>query len=536
MKIGIILDTYSLNDMIGRAKASAGLCQAFAETDVPLTWYVPSINPIYTMQALMDLAKIVPGRHKFRSIDYLPGDCENGEIDVLQTLPSFSRVYLEVLTLQRQGLLNVPIVCPIHAINEGVQDTFRFAVAQFARNTSSPPPVTVVFPTQSCLELYTKHLSDLGLQEVMSAMTAEVIPHPIESAWFDPPQVPKNARIDIPEGKIVIGFLGRLTPVFKADLMPLLMLLKRLLRHRGDYHLVIAGADENAYASMLWNAIDELELNETNAVGLREHLTLLTDLSEDEVHGFYESIDIFVSLVDNTQESYGLTPLQAMAYEKPVVLSRWTGYCNLVEDGKNGFLVDTYVADYNESTEAILHLFNRVESNYLSGQSTAIDLSQAEKIVNFLADRPDVRKQIGRSARQSAWELASVETVSARYKALWTEISTATRHPSATNANGEIAPPMRMRVAPSLPREMRILRARQDNPAYIKSQMELCWVCNKSIVDAIFSIVEGEALTLRKILAGFQDEKHREVNWHILWLLKHGFLETATVFDRYPAI
>ena len=66
--------------------------------------------------------------------------------------------------------------------------------------------------------------------------------------------------------------------------------------------------------------------------------------------------------------------------------------------------------------------------------------------------------------------------------------------------------------------------------------MESCWFCNKSIVDAIFSIVEDETLTIRKILAGFQDEKHREVNWHILWLLKHGFLEIATAFDRYQSI
>jgi D-inositol-3-phosphate glycosyltransferase len=51
--------------------------------------------------------------------------------------------------------------------------------------------------------------------------------------------------------------------------------------------------------------------------------------------------DIFLSLVDNLQETFGLTPLGAMAAGLPVVVSDWDGYRFTVRDGIEGFLAPT---------------------------------------------------------------------------------------------------------------------------------------------------------------------------------------------------
>ena len=40
----------------------------------------------------------------------------------------------------------------------------------------------------------------------------------------------------------------------------------------------------------------------------------------------YAAADIFVSLSDNIQETFGLTPVEAMAAGLPVVASDWDGY------------------------------------------------------------------------------------------------------------------------------------------------------------------------------------------------------------------
>jgi glycosyltransferase involved in cell wall biosynthesis len=50
--------------------------------------------------------------------------------------------------------------------------------------------------------------------------------------------------------------------------------------------------------------------------------------------------DIFLSLVDNIQETFGITPLEAMAAGLPVVASRAGGLPDKVIPGETGWLVD----------------------------------------------------------------------------------------------------------------------------------------------------------------------------------------------------
>ena len=53
--------------------------------------------------------------------------------------------------------------------------------------------------------------------------------------------------------------------------------------------------------------------------------------------------DIFISLADSYQETFGLTPIEAMAAELPVVASNWNGYRESIINDRTGFLVDTKV-------------------------------------------------------------------------------------------------------------------------------------------------------------------------------------------------
>src|ERR1700760_2735871 len=51
--------------------------------------------------------------------------------------------------------------------------------------------------------------------------------------------------------------------------------------------------------------------------------------------------DVFMSLVDNIQETFGITPVEAMAAGLPVVASNWDGYRFTGRDGQDGFLIPT---------------------------------------------------------------------------------------------------------------------------------------------------------------------------------------------------
>src|SRR5262249_57736317 len=57
--------------------------------------------------------------------------------------------------------------------------------------------------------------------------------------------------------------------------------------------------------------------------------------------GAYAAADIFMSLADNIQETFGLTPVEAMAAGLPVIVSDWNGYRDTVRHGAEGFLIPT---------------------------------------------------------------------------------------------------------------------------------------------------------------------------------------------------
>ena len=62
---------------------------------------------------------------------------------------------------------------------------------------------------------------------------------------------------------------------------------------------------------------------------------------QDLVGRMWAAADIFLSLVDNVQETFGITPLEAMAAGVPVVASDWDGYRYTMRDGIEAFLIPT---------------------------------------------------------------------------------------------------------------------------------------------------------------------------------------------------
>ena len=61
------------------------------------------------------------------------------------------------------------------------------------------------------------------------------------------------------------------------------------------------------------------------------------------------SSDIFISLSDNFQETFGITPLEGMASGLPVVVSDWDGYRDTVRDQIDGFTIPTITLDTHDN-------------------------------------------------------------------------------------------------------------------------------------------------------------------------------------------
>ena len=113
--------------------------------------------------------------------------------------------------------------------------------------------------------------------------------------------------------------------------------------------------------------------------------------------------DIFLSLADNFQETFGITPLEAMASELPCVVTDWNGYRDTVttkSESRNpsGFRIKTTIIEGLGETESRQILNGSMEYSIASGrlsQGVSADLEELEIALTKLINSPELRKWMG---------------------------------------------------------------------------------------------------------------------------------------------
>lgn len=109
------------------------------------------------------------------------------------------------------------------------------------------------------------------------------------------------------------------------------LLLKAVKGVEEDYILALAGSgpEENSLRKL------------TRELGIENRVKFLGYLSQEELKKEYEKSAVFV--LPTRQDCFALVILEAMCAGLPVICSRYAdGVYDLVEDGKNGYVVDPY--------------------------------------------------------------------------------------------------------------------------------------------------------------------------------------------------
>jgi len=140
----------------------------------------------------------------------------------------------------------------------------------------------------------------------------------------------------------------------------------------------------------------------------------------------WAAADIFTSLSDNIQETYGLAPVEAMAAGLPSVVTDWNGYRDTIRDGIDGIRVPTVMPPPGWSEDLADRHANNID-NYdhycgFTGQFVAVDPDACATAYARLIENPDLRKQMGAAARERAVALFDWRTVIHQYQQLWAEL------------------------------------------------------------------------------------------------------------------
>lgn len=259
-------------------------------------------------------------------------------------------------------------------------------------------------------------------------------------------------RLGIGDDDVVALFMGRLSFHAKAHPLPMYVGLEAAASRTGKkIHLIQAGWFANAAIERQFRDAASQLCPSVNAIFL--------DGREPEVRaGVWFAADLFTSLSDNVQETFGLTPIEAMAAGLPSVITDWNGYRETVRHGTDGFSVATWMpaagfgADIALPPEIGAGGPDNAYDHYCGNvsQSTAVDVAAAATAYAALVVNPDLRRSMGQAARRRALDTFDWRVVVAAYQDLWRHL-TEVRAAAAGGAGIRVAVARPTGAAPLVP-------------------------------------------------------------------------------------
>ncbi len=112
-----------------------------------------------------------------------------------------------------------------------------------------------------------------------------------------------------------------------------LFALEKIIKNRHEVKFIISGSDkfDPQYYNFIVNLVRKLDLE--------KNVILDTDFkSNNEIIGYYQYSDIFLFV--SVEQTWGLSPFEAMAAKKPVIISRGVGGHEVLKDNIHALIVD----------------------------------------------------------------------------------------------------------------------------------------------------------------------------------------------------
>ena len=251
--------------------------------------------------------------------------------------------------------------------------------------------------------------------------------------------------LNIPKDDAVVLWLGRRSMLTKADPWPTYRVLEKVASHLDrPLWLIECGPVDTDFQDQHFDALQKLCPNvRFLKLGSKSPVT------ESIKRKALKAADLVVSLVDNIQETFGLSIAEAMAMGKPIVASNWDGYRDLVRDGTDGFLIPSRWDDLAADVSFTLGWMQRLEPSafpMISGtlsQFVQIDLPAAESAILALLTNPPLARAMGKAARDRALSLFSPTVVMKSFFNLFEELAQ-TRNIASTKLPSTVEPPVRL--------------------------------------------------------------------------------------------
>lgn len=349
-------------------------------------------------------------------------------------------------------------------------------------------------------------------------------------------------RIGADDATRVVLFVGRLSFHAKANPLPMYMALEQATRALG------AGA-RTILVECGWHATDGIAKAFADAAAqVCPSVRCVTLDGRDPAsrRAAWAAADLFCSLSDNIQETFGLTPIEAMAAGLPSIVSDWDGYKDTVRDGIDGVRVPTLMPGPGLGADlAYRHATGVDDYDMYCGRSSnlvSVDPGAAAAAMTALLGDPGRARALGEAARRRARAEFDWSVLIPRYEQLWAELRAirlaererlprlahpwpARMDPFAAFAGyptATLTPATRFELAAATPAAAR---------AQLERLMGLWMVSFERLVplppaeaQLVFERLAGGPCTARDLIAGVDPARAPAVFRGLVWLAKLGLI------------
>ena len=264
----------------------------------------------------------------------------------------------------------------------------------------------------------------LGISKLVLPMLP-VIPlgiHTQDFVYTDAQKTAARKRLKANDNTLVVLFMGRLSFHAKAHPLAMYQALQKAAQ------LVKVSGKKVKLVECGWHANEFIQKAYQDAARQAcpdvEVITLDGRKAQDRETA-WAGADVFCSLSDNIQETFGIVPIEAMAAGLPVVVSDWDGYKDTVRHEVDGYRIATVMPEAGLATDlALRHALEVDTYDMYCGHTctlVSVDIEAAALAFTKLFESPALRQSMGAAGRERAQQVYDWKVIIAQYEALWAE-------------------------------------------------------------------------------------------------------------------
>jgi glycosyltransferase involved in cell wall biosynthesis len=238
-----------------------------------------------------------------------------------------------------------------------------------------------------------------------------------------------RVSLEVEDNVLIVLFVGRLSFHAKAHPLAMYQALEKASTISGKEVLLIeCGWHANEPIANAYKDAAKLACPSIKVMNMDGRIAANRQVA-------WAGADIFCSLSDNIQETFGISPLEAMAAGIPIVVSDWDGYRDTVRDGVDGYLIPTSMPEEGLGAELAERYALEVDTYdmYCGHTSSliAVDVDFAVKSFVKLFNSLELRKEMGAKGRQRARNEYDWKVIIPRYESLWASLDELRRSQSS---------------------------------------------------------------------------------------------------------